>query len=90
MSDLKDYRQQIDSIDSQMRQLFEKRMETVEQLAVYKKQQGLSITDASREDEIIRNNTKLISRRWRPYYRRFLKYLFKLSKAHQKKIIENS
>ncbi len=88
MSDLKELRKQIDAIDSEMIRLFEKRMETAEAVGEYKKQHGINVDDPNREDEIIRRNEKLVSRKWRRYYRRFQKYLFKLSKAHQRKLLD--
>ena len=88
MSELKELRKQMDAIDCEMIRLFEKRMETAEAIGEYKKQNGISVDDPAREEEMIRRNEKLVSRKWRSYYRRFQKYLFKLSKAHQRKLLE--
>ena len=90
MTDLEELRKQIDSIDADMIRLFEKRMETSEAVALFKKQHGISVDDPGREDEIIRRNSGKISRKWRGSYRRFQKYLFKLSKAHQKKVLADN
>ena len=47
--ELSDYRQQIDSIDSQLLALFYQRMEVAAQIAGYKKARNLPALDAGRE-----------------------------------------
>ena len=43
--DLKDYRNEIDSIDSQLIRLFSQRMETAAGIAQYKKDHGMPVLD---------------------------------------------
>ncbi len=49
MSELDKIRENINSIDEQMAQLFQERMEMSRQVAAFKKDRGLSIRDAERE-----------------------------------------
>ena len=53
MSELDKIRENINSIDEQMAQLFQERMEMSRQVAAFKKDRGLSIRDAERERELI-------------------------------------
>ena len=49
--ELKDYREQIDAVDRELVQLFLRRMELAGQIGDYKREQGLPILDASREEQ---------------------------------------
>ncbi|MFW9847349.1 MAG: chorismate mutase [Candidatus Thorarchaeota archaeon] len=53
MLKLNDYRKDIDKIDEQMLQLFEKRLTIVKQIADLKNQQNLPIRDTKRESTIL-------------------------------------
>jgi chorismate mutase len=52
-SDLETARQEIDAIDSQITELLKLRSEWVQQIAIYKCQNKISIYDASRENKIL-------------------------------------
>ena len=54
MNELQKAREIINEIDAEMARLFEKRMRAAEMVAQYKKENGLPILDAGREDEIIK------------------------------------
>lgn len=54
MEDLKKLRDDIDSIDKELIELFQKRMETVLKVAEYKKKNNVPILNASRENEVIK------------------------------------
>ena len=47
--DMNDYRKQIDEIDAQLTELFQKSMDTAAQIAAYKKENGLPVFDPARE-----------------------------------------
>ena len=49
--ELKDYRQELDSIDDEMIKLFTRRMKTAADIAEYKKEHGLPVLDSKRERE---------------------------------------
>ena len=60
MNQLEQARIEINKIDEQMAVLFERRMQAAEQVAAYKKQQGLPIFDKTREQAVIEKNLSRI------------------------------
>ena len=56
MDKLQQARQEIDAIDREMAQLFVRRMRAVEAVADYKREHGLPVFDAAREDAVIAKN----------------------------------
>ena len=88
MSELDKIRENINSIDEQMAQLFEKRMEMSEQVAAFKKARGLSIRDAERERELIDPNRRHITDpAVASYYVQFLRGVLDLSCAYQSRLL---
>lgn len=59
MKDLKDLREQIDTIDYQIVELYEKRMEIAEEVAEYKIRTGKKVFDKEREVQKLENLTAL-------------------------------
>ncbi|MDO5424504.1 MAG: prephenate dehydratase [Eubacteriales bacterium] len=59
MTDLKELRAEIDAIDTQMVELFEKRMKVCQQVAEYKIQTGKKVFDREREQNKIKSLTAL-------------------------------
>jgi monofunctional chorismate mutase len=49
---LENIRKEIDEVDNQLAELINKRMKIVKNIAEYKKQSGMKITDSKRENEI--------------------------------------
>jgi len=88
MDKLQKARTMINEIDSQMAELFVKRMEAAKLVAEHKQEHGLPIFDAGREAQVIENNSKLIVEDdIRSYYINFLKSTMKLSRQYQHKLI---
>ncbi len=88
MDELQKNREIIDQIDGEMAKLFEKRMQAVSQIAIYKKSHGLPIFDKSREDALIKANAQRISDEvLGEYYVKFIKDLMETSKSFQRRII---
>ena len=56
MDELKKYRNEIDEIDKQITELFEKRMDISKEIAKCKKVQQIGILNAKREEEVIQKN----------------------------------
>ena len=83
MSDLKELRNRIDEIDDQLTKLFQERMATVEQVAEYKKLNGINTSDPERERKIIEKHLPFVEEKWQPYYQDFQKDLFTLSRKYQ-------
>ena len=87
---LKTYRKKIDKIDAEMKDLFLKRFELIEDVAEYKKKKGLKVSDAAREEELIINLTKDIQDpKVKKLYKTYLDNLLLLSKDYQKDIIDD-
>jgi len=80
---LDELRGKIDHIDDELLRLFEERMETVAQVAAYKKEQGLPVLDRKREDEKVAALTDKVSPALEPYAHILYDTLFELSRFHQ-------
>ncbi len=88
MISLEDSRKKIDEIDDKLMKLFEERMQTVVDVALYKKQNGLEIFQADREKQVIEKNVNKISDdNLKKYAEEFLVDLMKVSKNYQKEMI---
>ena len=88
MDKLQEARTQINEIDSEMAALFERRMQTARVIAEYKKERGLQIYDAKREQAVIEKNAAYIKDPdIRSYYVRFLQDEMAVSKRYQEHII---
>ena len=86
--DLQDIRIEINQIDDEMRQLFEKRMILVAKVAEYKMAHNMEVFDEKREKEVIDNNTnKLKNDQLKPYYFDYIVALMDISKRYQKQLI---
>lgn len=60
MQDLNDYRRQIDQIDVQLVRLFEQRLNTILQIAAYKKNRQMPILQSGREEDVLRQAVSLL------------------------------
>ena len=56
MDELTKYRNEIDEIDKQITELFERRMDISKKIARCKKEQEIWILNAKREEEVIQKN----------------------------------
>jgi len=88
MSDIKSLRQEIDSIDNEIKSLFIRRMDTVSLIAILKSKSNISVPDTKREEEIIAKNTESVSEELKPYYEKLLRFYIELSKEYQEEIIK--
>ena len=80
---LETLRQEIDSIDAQIFDLFEQRLMVAKQIGAYKQEHGLSVLDSSRED-VKRDQVKAaVSDELEPYALELLEFLMKSAKAIQ-------
>ncbi|MEG1527322.1 MAG: bifunctional chorismate mutase/prephenate dehydratase [Erysipelotrichaceae bacterium] len=90
MDQLKAAREKINEVDAQMAKLFVERMQAVKEVIDYKKEHNLEILDTSREQEVIRNNLKLIDdEELKDYYEAYLKELMMLSKQYQRTLVDD-
>lgn len=88
MNDLEKARLEINAVDREMADLFEKRMKAAAVVAEYKKNNGIPIYDGKREREVIEQNSLLISdTSLREYYVNFITDVMKTSRAYQSRLI---
>lgn len=86
MNELEKARNEIDGIDRQMAELFEKRMEISAAIGAYKRKNSLPIRDAHRERELIESNLSHIGNSaLKPLYIRFMDKVMELSREYQSK-----
>ena len=91
MNKLEKARLAINETDAQIAQLFEKRMQAVEEVVSYKMENGLPVFDGAREKEVIQKNlAKITEEKLKPYYEDMLIQLMRISKEYQKTIMENN
>lgn len=77
-------RERINSIDQELVKLFEKRMETVAEIAEYKKLNNMEIFDSGREREVIERVVSLLeNENLKEYAEFFIEDLMTLSKQYQ-------
>ena len=88
MTKLDDARKDINEIDAQMAELFEKRMQAVEKVIAYKQEQGLPVLDRSRENFVIAHNLQYIKEeKYQDSYKEFLQDIMAISRKYQKTIL---
>ena len=81
---LEEARKIINEVDSQMAELFVKRMRAAEMVFEHKKAYGLPILDQARENAVIEKNTTLVEDdTLKGYYIDYLKNMMALSRAYQ-------
>lgn len=84
MQDIKTSREIINRIDAQMAELFEERMQACKEIALYKKENGLSIRDSERESQVVAKNSAYIkSGELVPYYEDFIRSTIDVSCKYQ-------
>ena len=81
---LEEARKIINDVDTQMAELFVKRMRAAEMVYAHKKKMGLPILDQARERAVIERNTKRIEDEvLKGYYIDYLKNVMSISRAYQ-------
>ena len=89
MEYLKELRNQIDNIDKEMVELFEKRMAVVLNVAKYKMENNLPILNKGREEEVLsKNSDYLTNKELERYLKEFYIKLMDLSKDYQSQYIK--
>ncbi len=81
--DLQDLRKNIDQIDNELLELFEKRMKTALDIAQYKKDNNLPVMDPKRERELIARVSDKASPELERYVRMFYNTMMNLSRSYQ-------
>ena len=89
MTKLDEYRVEIDELDRELVQLFEKRMETVLKVANYKKENGMEVLQSSREEVVLQKAVdNLNDKKYENDIREVFELLMRLSRESQKKELE--
>lgn len=88
MKDLNKLRDEINSLDQKMKELFLRRMDIVKDIYSYKKEHELPIYDKTREEEMIKNLLLDIDESLKDYYLKFIKLILDTSKEYQNKLKE--
>ncbi|MBD5162931.1 MAG: bifunctional chorismate mutase/prephenate dehydratase [Oscillibacter sp.] len=81
--DLQDYRNQLDQIDDQLAALFRQRMETVRQVADYKKEHNTPVLNAGRERDILYRVTGACGEELQEYTKILYSTILELSRDYQ-------
>lgn len=85
MDDLEFLRNEIDRIDKELVNLFEKRMDIVLKMVEYKRKNNLDIYDKSREEEVIEKNLLgLKNKSYKKYLKEFIQETMNISKKLQR------
>ena len=85
--DMEKLRNEIDEIDDSLVKLFEKRMQSTAQLAKYKKEHSVPVSDRTREREIIYRKSGKVTPELAGYTKSLYNTLFDLSKSYQNSLI---
>ncbi len=87
MSRLDDARVTIDAVDREMQALFERRMAAVREVAAYKRERGLPVLDAGREEELLaRNIARLEDKSLAREYEMFQRAVMASSRVYQHRL----
>lgn len=90
MSDLEQYRDEIDAIDQELTRLFEARLKTVLKVGEYKKQHDLPVLDASREQKVIAKNVdRLEDKQFEEELTKFFQSMMDITKETQTKMMKS-
>ena len=79
--ELQEYRERLDQIDGQLAALFRQRMETVKEVAEYKREHNTPVLAAGREREILYRVTGLCGGELEEYTKILYSTLLELSRA---------
>ena len=89
--DLEQVRKEIDKVDDQIAQLFDKRMELINDVVEAKKQNKKAVNDPNRERNILLRVSEKVGEDKQFYLKRVFETLFEVSKAYQTaNMVENS
>jgi len=85
--ELNEFREQIDAIDGELLRLFQERMGVSLKIAHYKKEHGLPVLDAAREQEKLTVICEKADVDYRPYVHELYIKIFELSRDYQESVI---
>ena len=83
--DLNELRNNLDEIDNEILDLFEKRIATCREIGNIKREKGIDVYVPAREEEKLEKVTELAGFESRPYVKDLFRTMMDLSKVHQNK-----
>lgn len=87
---LEEARNEIDVLDKELAELFEKRFHLVKDIIDYKVENRLPILDEGREKEIIEKNTNRIDDvDLQKYFRKVYTYMIEVSRDYQEEVLND-
>ena len=86
--DLNEIRNEIDGIDDELVRLFDRRMALAGEIAAYKRDNGLPVSDRTREREIVSRVTQGMDERLAAYTKVLFSTLFDLSRSVQDRALQ--
>ena len=87
---LEELRVEIDKIDNELIELFQKRMEVAVKIGEYKKNNNIPVLNSQREREKLNDVASKANPEMKSYLRVLYSLLFELSRSHQEKILEKN
>ena len=87
---LDNLRNEINGIDNELIELFQKRMEVASKIGKYKKQHDLPVLNSQREREILNDVANKANPEMKSYLRVLYSLLFELSRSYQEKILQTN
>lgn len=88
--DLNKIREEIDNIDAQIIELYEKRMQCVKDVAEYKRANNKAVYDEKRENEKLEKLSQMVSPEYSDDIKSLYKTIFELSRNSQNKMLNKS
>ena len=85
--EINELREQINQIDDEMARLFAKRMDTVLEVARYKKESGKPVLDRSRERAVLARVADIVGEPYEQYSKVLWNILFDLSRSYQNQML---
>lgn len=84
---LDEYRKELDQIDTQLVDLFEKRMEISKKVACYKQENNLPILQPEREEQIIATRGSSVKPEIQVYTEELFRQIMRISREYQAEIL---
>ena len=85
--DMTEYRKQIDEVDAELLKLFAQRMDIVKNIGEYKREHGLGVFDAKREQDKLARAVENVPEELKGQSVLLLRLLFELSRSYQQNIL---
>lgn len=91
MRELSDLRAELDSLDTELVHLFEKRMGISLEVAAYKQANGMDVLDTSREQQVLESRAaKLKDPAWTEDVRRLYTEIMAISRSAQERFLKEA